>query len=169
MFQTCFKCFKHVANVHNTTFIIFKTRFKCFKRVANIQNTTFIIFKTRFKCFKRVLNVANVLQMFQKRCKCFKHVVNVSTALYLQRIANSRNKIIQGKCQPPYPETHLAVSFPRIPYSRHSQNTEHYTCKLVHTSVPSVSLYILIQDIKSEYDFILFSVLSLVLDILLVK
>ncbi len=35
MFQTRCKCFKHVANVHNT-FIIFKTRFKYLKRVANI-------------------------------------------------------------------------------------------------------------------------------------
>ncbi len=60
MFQTRFKCFKHVANVQNT-FIIFKTRFKCFKHV-NIQNT--FIFKAHFKCF-------------QRRYKYAKHVAKV--------------------------------------------------------------------------------------------
>ncbi len=97
------------SRVEITRFTQFhQTRRKCFKHVANVQNT-FIIFKTRLKCFKRVLNVSITLLMFQSRCyhvaniqhtfiifkthlKCFKHIVNVRTALYLQRLTNSRKK-----------------------------------------------------------------------------
>ncbi len=40
MFQTRFKCFKHVANVQNT-FVIFKTRLKYLKHVANISTALY--------------------------------------------------------------------------------------------------------------------------------
>ncbi len=39
--------------------------------------------------------------MFQTRCKYSEHVVNVSTALYSQRVANSRKKIIRDKYNSP--------------------------------------------------------------------
>ncbi len=59
------------------------------------------MFQTRCKYFKHVANIQNTLLMwgfmFQTRCEYSKHVVNVSTALYSQRVANSRKKIIQGK------------------------------------------------------------------------
>ncbi len=40
MFQTPFKCFKHVYNIQNM-FIMFKTRLKYLKRVANISTALY--------------------------------------------------------------------------------------------------------------------------------
>ncbi len=52
------------------------------------------MFQTRFKSFKRVqlVNLQNTFIIF---------VANICTALYSQRVANSRKKI-SGKYQPPY-------------------------------------------------------------------
>ena len=59
--------------------------------------------------------------MFQARCKYSKHFVNVSselsTAWYLQRVANSRKKIIRDKYQPPY-TTNNRNSSPADTYTR---------------------------------------------------
>ncbi len=59
------------------TLLMFKTRCEYSKHVSNVSNALLI--------FKHVLNVSNVLQIFKIRC-------NISTALYSQRVANSRNK-----------------------------------------------------------------------------
>ena len=64
--------------------LIFKTLFKCFKRIANIQKTL-LQFQTCYEYSEHVSHVSNMLLIL----KC---IVNVTTALYAQRVANSRKK-----------------------------------------------------------------------------